>query len=65
MTCFFRCTAPANDLNSGHHVCCSQMHTELLVNAFELGVLWDEYRLVGDVVVSILALYYLCLIAIF
>jgi hypothetical protein len=25
----------------------------MLVEAFELGVLWDEYGLVGDVVVSI------------
>ena len=31
----------------------SQAHTELLVEGFELGVLWDEYGLVGDVVVSI------------
>ena len=62
---FFRCTAPANDLDSGCHIHCSEMHTELLVNAFELGVLWDEQGLIGDVVVSILALYYMCLIAIF
>ncbi len=27
-------------------------HTEALVEALELGVLWDEYGLVGDVVVS-------------
>ncbi|KAH9026129.1 hypothetical protein EDB85DRAFT_1893545 [Lactarius pseudohatsudake] len=32
-----RCTAPANDLNSAH--------TEILVEEFELGVLWDEYGL--------------------
>ena len=31
----------------------SQAHTELLVEEFELGVLWDEYGLVGDVVVCI------------
>jgi hypothetical protein len=36
----------------------SQAHTELLVEAFELGVLWDEYGLVGDIVVSVLPLYY-------
>lgn len=29
----------------------SQAHTELLVEEFELGMLWDEYGLVGDVVV--------------
>jgi len=47
----FRCTAPANDLDSGHHVRRSQAHTELLVEEFELGMLWDEYGLVGDIVV--------------
>jgi len=55
-TSFFRCTAPANDLDSGHHVHRSQAHTELLVKEFELGVLWDEYGLVGDVVVSVFML---------
>jgi hypothetical protein len=29
----------------------SQAHTELLVEEFELGMLWDEYGLVGDIVV--------------
>jgi len=33
-----------------HH---SQAHTELLVEAFKLSVLWDEYGLVGDIVVSV------------
>ena len=48
----FRCTSPANDLDhSGHHVRRSQAHTELLVEEFELGTLWDEYGLVGDIVV--------------
>jgi hypothetical protein len=47
-----RCTAPANDLDSGHHVRRSQAHAELLVEEFELGMLWDEYGLVGDIVVS-------------
>src|ERR1700678_2331068 len=42
----FRCTAPANDLDSGQHVRCSQAHAELLVKEFELGMLWDEYGLV-------------------
>jgi hypothetical protein len=31
----------------------SQAHTELLVEEFELGMLWDEYGLVGDIVVRI------------
>ena len=47
----FRCTAPVNDLDSGHHVHRSQAHTKLLVEEFELGMLWDEYGLVGDIVV--------------
>ena len=49
----FRCTAPARDLDSGQYVRRSQAHTELLVEEFELGMLWDEYGLVGDVVVCI------------
>ncbi|KAH9027218.1 hypothetical protein EDB85DRAFT_1893036 [Lactarius pseudohatsudake] len=45
-----RCTAPANDLDSGQQtlqkpVPHSQAHTEILVEEFELGVLWDEYGL--------------------
>ena len=58
-----RCTAPANALDDeicGHR---SREHTDLLVEAFELGTLWDEYGLVGDVVVSIFpvfAVYWLC-----
>jgi hypothetical protein len=59
----FRCTAPAKDLDSGQHVRRSQAHTELLVEEFELGMLWDEYGLVGDIVVRhlFLALYILYL----
>ena len=38
----------------------SQVHTELLVEEFELGMLWDEYRLVGDIVVRIL-LHFSCM----
>lgn len=53
----FRCTAPAADFDSGQHVRRSQAHTELLVEAFELGELWDEYGLVGDVAVCNLLLY--------
>lgn len=28
-------------------------HTEVLVEALELGVLWDDYGLVGDLVVRL------------
>jgi hypothetical protein len=51
LTYHVRCTAPANDLNSGQHVRRSQAHAELLVEEFELGMLWDEYGLVGDIIV--------------
>ncbi|KAH9014908.1 hypothetical protein EDB83DRAFT_2232892, partial [Lactarius deliciosus] len=44
-----RCTSPADDLNATSHLHCSQVHTELLVKGFELGTLWDEYGLVGDI----------------
>ena len=53
---FFRCTAPATDIDSDGHGRHSQAHTELLVESFELGVLWDEYGLVEDIVVSVLPL---------
>ena len=56
LTSFFRCTAPANNLDAHQHMHHSQEHTELLVEAFELGTLWDEYGLVGDIVVSVLPL---------
>jgi hypothetical protein len=34
------------------HGRCSQPHTEILVEECKLGLLWDEYGLVGDIVVS-------------
>ena len=47
---FIRCTANLNVLDhcGGRR---SRDHTELLVCELELGVLWDEYGLVGDIVV--------------
>ena len=53
LICHSRCTTPANDLDSGQHVRRSQAHAELLVEEFELGMLWDEYGLVGDIVVRL------------
>lgn len=50
---FIRCTAPANDLDGKIHPRRSEGHTEVITKAFELGELWSEYGLVGDVVVSI------------
>jgi hypothetical protein len=49
----FRCTAPANGLDDEKCGRRSRDHTDVLVETFELGVLWDEYGLVGDVIVSI------------
>ena len=49
---YIRCLAPPNNLDRRPeyaHRC--KEHTELLVECLELGVLWDEYGLVGDVVV--------------
>ena len=49
---FSRCTAPSRDLNGHRHLCCSHTHTDMLVREFELGTLWDEYGIVGDIIVS-------------
>ncbi|KAG1796926.1 uncharacterized protein HD556DRAFT_1441101 [Suillus plorans] len=45
-----KCTAPADNLNEGMYGRRSHEHTDVLVEEFELGVLWDEYGLVGDIV---------------
>ncbi|KAG1735575.1 uncharacterized protein EDB91DRAFT_1238202 [Suillus paluster] len=44
-----KCTAPADSLDNGTYGQHSRDHTEVLVEEFELGVLWDEYGLVGDI----------------
>jgi hypothetical protein len=49
---FSRCTAKRTDLDGGGGRR-SREHTELLVNEFELGTLWDEYGLVGDIIVHV------------
>jgi hypothetical protein len=53
---FIRCIAPPDDLDRKPEAArrC-KAHTELLVENLELGVLWDEYGLVGDVVVGLLS----------
>jgi hypothetical protein len=60
-----RCTAPAKDLDSGQYRHCSQAYAELLAEEFKLGMLWDEYGLVRDIVIRHLFLascaLYLCL----
>ena len=47
-----RCTAPSDDLDGGRYPPRSKEHTELISAEFELGQLWNEYGLVGDVEVS-------------
>ena len=49
-----RCDAMPIDLDGGglHR---SREYTELLVKNLELGVLWNDYGLVGDIIVSMSA----------
>ena len=49
---FTSCTALSHDLNGDIHPRHDRQHTDMLVEMFGLVQLWDEYRLVGDVVVS-------------
>ena len=51
LTASGRCTANRDDLDGGGGGRRSREHTELLVTELELGILWDEYGLVGDIVV--------------
>jgi len=52
-SCIHRCRAPRDNLDivpdQGWH---SHEHTDLLVKTLELGVLWDEFGIVGNVIVS-------------
>lgn len=48
-----RCTAPADALDEKVYGARDLGLTNMLVEGFELGVLWDEYGLVGDVIVCI------------
>ena len=45
---FCSCTAKDLTVAGGRR---SREHTEALMSEFELGILWDEYGLVGDLVV--------------
>ena len=53
---FNSCMAPNNDLDSGPHPWCNREHTDMLVEMFELGELWNEYGLIGNIMVSPLLL---------
>ena len=43
---------PSDDFDGGRYPPHSKEHTELILAKFELGQLWNEYGLVGDVEVS-------------
>ena len=47
-----RCLAPHTDLDCQRYPWCFRHHTTVLPEELQLGELWDEYGLVGDVVVS-------------
>ena len=55
LTGLSRCTAPAKGIDDAIYGYRSCGHTDVLVQEFELGVLWDEYGLVGDIVVRIIS----------
>jgi hypothetical protein len=48
-----RCTAPSNDLDTLDAIPWTHAHTDVLVNTggVELQELWDDYGIVGDIVV--------------
>jgi hypothetical protein len=48
-----RCTAPNKNLDGGVSIRRCREHNDVLVKEEELGTLWDNYGLVGDVVVNI------------
>lgn len=52
----FRCTALPDDLDESDSVPRSHEHTRMLLDAYTLKELWDEYGVVGDLVVSAAAL---------
>jgi hypothetical protein len=54
LTCLSRCTAPAKGIDDAVHGYRSSGHTGVLVEELELGVLWDEYGLVGDIIVRVI-----------
>ena len=56
-----RCTTTPKDLDKGDSIPRCEEHTKMLVQAFELGDLWDAYGIVGDIIVcpSILFFFYI------
>ena len=54
LTTISRCLARVKDLDSDLSLPHSWEHSNMLVEMLELGVLWDEYGLVGNIVVCML-----------
>ena len=52
-----RCTASPKDLDEGDCIPRCEKHMEMLVQAFELGDLWDTYGIVGDIILLIYVLF--------
>ena len=48
-----RCTVSLKDLDEGDCIPWCEKHIEMLVQAFELGDLWDAYGIVGDIIVHL------------
>lgn len=48
-----RCTASTKDLDNGDCIPQCERHMEMLVQAFELGDLWDAYGIVSDIIVHL------------
>ncbi|KAF8218642.1 hypothetical protein L208DRAFT_1349074 [Tricholoma matsutake] len=44
------CTAPSRDLDSHQHIHRSHAHSDILGEEFELGVLCNEYGIVGNAI---------------
>jgi hypothetical protein len=55
----FRCRAPSDKLDNDENVYerRSRAHTDFLCTNCEMGVLYDNYGIVGDIVVRILCFY--------
>jgi len=53
----FRCMARSKSLDSDAPLPHCQEHSNVLVELLELGILWDEYGLIGDIVVCTLLLH--------
>ena len=58
-----RCTADKKNLDATRSMDRTRVHTEAVVEEFELGELWQRYGIVGDIVVCLLLLQYVTSLA--